>query len=119
MADFPSTPLPEYPIEEMPAEPDVLISTHRDGSEQRRLKGGGKLGEFGLRWGSSMPLTKTERDALLNHWTGQNGTTTSFNFRHPERTTEVTVVRYAGPYSFRLVAYNCYEGEVRLKVVTA
>jgi hypothetical protein len=117
MANFPSVPKPDYPIEEMPAVPDVLISTHKDGSEQRRLKGGGKGRMFRLPFGSSMPISNAERLAILNHYAGQNGVANSFNWQHPERTAETYVVRYAEPPKFRLVGYNFYDGEVTLQEV--
>jgi len=116
MADFPSSPLPEYPIEELFAEPDVLISQHRDGSEQRRYKGAGKLEEFILRFGQSLPLTNTERMAIVNHYIAQHGRATSFNWAHPERGT-VYLVRYNDRPNFQLVGYNCYSGSISLKVV--
>ncbi len=118
MADFPADPKPDYPIEETPAEPDVLISTHRDGSEQRRYKGAGRRRTFKLAFGGSMPITNAQRVAIANHFAGQNGTTVAFSWTHPERG-DVYLVRYAERPSFRLVAYNCYEAEVSLQEVPA
>ncbi|MFB3828963.1 MAG: hypothetical protein ACE15B_19510 [Bryobacteraceae bacterium] len=119
MADFPADPKPDYPIEETPAVPDVLISTHRDGSEQRRLRGAGKGPTFRLSFGGSAPVTKAQRDAILDHFAGQNGSLTAFNWTHPERTSETHLVRYGEAPTFRLIAYNAYEGEVKLEKVTA
>ena len=119
MPDFPSNPKPEYPIEEVPAVPEVLVSKHRDGSEQRRLKGAGEGPTFMLPFGQSCPITKTQRDAILNHFAGQHGTLTAFNWTHPERTAETILVRYVDAPSFRLVGYNAYQGQVNLKQVPA
>lgn len=116
MANFPTSPRPSYPIEETPGEPEVLISTHKDGSEQRRLKGDGKGRQFRLSFGSSMPVTNTERLAIVNHYIAQDGALTAFYWTHPERG-DVHLVRYAEAPSFRHVGYNAYEGEVRLQEV--
>ncbi len=117
MADFPSSPRPEYPIEEVFGEPDVLISRHRDGSEQRRYKGPGQTEEFILPFGRSMPITNTERMAIVNHYIAQKGRTTSFYWTHPERGS-VHLVRYNDRPNFQLTGYNCYSGSISLKVVT-
>ncbi len=119
MPDFPTTRKPDYPLEETPAEPEVLISIHKDGSEQRRLKGAGKGRTFRLSFGSSMPLTNAERAAILNHFSGQNGSAIAFNWQHPERTAETYLVRYLETPKFSLIGYNCYEGEVALQEVPA
>lgn len=119
MPDFPADPRPDYPIEETPVEPEVLISTHKDGSEQRRLKGAGKKRTFHLTFGGSLPITNAQRLNIVNHFAAENGTTLSFNWQHPERTNETYVVRYAEKPTFRLVAYNCYEGDVQLQEVPA
>jgi len=116
MPDFPASPLPSYPIEESPAEPEVLISTHRDGSEQRRYKGPGSKRIFRLSFGSSAPISQTEADALLTHWADVFGTTDSFNWAHPERG-DTIVCRYKERPTLRLVAYNSWEGEVLLQEV--
>jgi hypothetical protein len=117
MPNFPTDPKPDYPLEETSAEPEVLISTHKDGSEQRRLKGSGKQRMFRLPFGSSMPITNTQRLASANHFAGQNGTAISFLWQHPERTAETYTVRYSEKPTFRLVGFNCYEGEVILQEV--
>jgi hypothetical protein len=118
MADFPSTPLPEYPIEETSAAPEVLVSKHRDGSEQRRLKGAGDGAIYTLRFGGSCPVTSTEKASVETHWAGENGTFGAFNWTHPE--TGVTLlVRYLEPPSWTLVGYNAWAGQVKLKVVPA
>lgn len=118
MAAFPTDPRPSYPIEESPVEPDVLISRHRDGSEQRRLKGAGTRREFRLTFGSSCPMTDAGRLALVNHFAGQQGTLTSFSWTHPERA-EVITVRYGAKPTFRHVGYNAYEAEVVFQEVAA
>lgn len=118
MADFPSNPLPDYPIEITAAAPEVLISTHRDGSEQRRLKGAGRKRIFRLSFGSSMPITNTQRLALVNHYAGQDGSTTSFTWTNVE-TAEAITCRYAEPPNFRHSGYNSYEGSVTLQEVPA
>ena len=116
MPNFPADPKPDYPIEEIPAAPEVLISVHRDGSEQRRYKGAGRRGSFRLRFGGAAPLTSTERAAILDHYAGQNGILTAFLWTHPERGS-THLVRYAEPPAVRLVAYNAYEVDVLLEVV--
>lgn len=118
MADYPSSPLPVYPIDETPAAPEVLVSTHRDGSEQRRLKGSGKMRSFRLSYGGDMPVTNAQRTAIESHYSGQNGMLTAFNFTHPERGT-VHLCRYAEAPRVRHVGYNAYEIEVVLQEVPA
>ena len=118
MAAFPTTPLPDYPLEEAPQAFDVLVTVHRDGSEQRRKKGAGKRRVFKLSFGGSLPVTQTESQAILDHWTGQNGMTSSFQWTHPERGTVYTV-RYESVPSFSLVGYNSYSGQVQLLEVPA
>jgi hypothetical protein len=118
MPDFPVDPRPDYPIAETPIAPDVLISTHRDGSEQRRYKGPGRRRTFKLQFGGSMPITNAQRAAIANHFTGQNGTAVAFSWTHPERG-ETYLVRYLETPSFSLVAYDCYEAEVSLQEVPA
>jgi len=118
MPDFPTDPLPDYPIEETVVEPEVLISTHKDGSEQRRLKGAGKRRTFRLRFGSSLPITNAQRQAIEDHYAGQNGRLTAFNWTHPERGT-IYLVRYEEAPEFRHVGYDAYEGEVLLQEVPA
>jgi phage-related protein len=118
MPDFPSVRKPDYPIEETPAEPEVLISIHKDGSEQRRLKGAGKRRTFRLTFGSSMPLTNAERLQIVNHFAGQNGSAIAFNWEHPERG-ETYLVRYLESPKFALIGWNCYQGEVALQEVPA
>ena len=119
MANFPSDPKPDYPVEEAPSVPEVLVTVHRDGSQQRRLKGAGKGATFRLSFGGSCPVTKSQRDAVLNHFAGQSGTLTAFSWTHPERSTETYLVRYSEAPSARLVGYNAYTLEVQLEVVTA
>lgn len=118
MADFPSTPKPVYPIDETPIAPEVLISTFRDGSEQRRLKGAGKKRLFKLKFGGGLPMTAAEKNGIETHYAGENGTLSSFNWTHPE-TAEVIKVRYNSAPSFNHVAYNFYEGTVELQEVPA
>jgi phage-related protein len=119
MANFPIDPAPSYPIEEAWAEPQVLISKHRDGTEQRRLKGAGTLSSYKLVFGASLPITNTQRLAILSHYAGQNGTLASFIWVHPERAGEVHLVRYAEKPTFQHVGYDCYEGSVTLQEVSA
>ena len=97
MADFPLDPKPDYPIEETSSEPEVLISTHKDGSEQRRYKGAGRRRTFRLTFGGSMPITNAQRLAIANHFTGQAGTAMAFGWTHPERGDAVVHVAGAGP----------------------
>ena len=85
MADFPTSPLPSYPLEETATAPEVLVTVHRDGTEQRRLKGAGKKRTYKLVFGSALPITDAERITLKNHFAGQNGTLTAFNWTHPDR----------------------------------
>jgi hypothetical protein len=117
MPDFPSSPKPHYPIDETPVAPEVLVTVHRDGSEQRRYKGPGKRRTFRLSFGSSLPITLAERNAILDHWTEENGTALSFSWTHPERTEETYTVRYAEAPSCRHVGYDAYEVEVTLQEV--
>lgn len=119
MPDFPNDPKPDYPIQETPANPEVLVSRHRDGSEQRRLKGAGDGPTFTLSFGGSCPVTKAQRDNLVNHYAASNGTLSAFNWTHPERTAETYLVRYAEPLSVSLVGYNAYQAHAKLKVVPA
>jgi len=118
LADYPSNPIPVYPIDETPATPEVLVSTHRDGSEQRRLKGSGRKRTFRLSYGGDMPLTNAQRLTIENHFAGQNGMLTAFNWTHPERGT-IYICRYAEPPRVRHVGYNAYEVEVVLQEVPA
>lgn len=118
MADFPSSPLPSYPVEVSAPEPDVAISKHRDGSEQRRLKGQGDKRTFKLKFGSSMPLTYAEMTALYNHYLGQSGTALSFNWLHPEWGVTIKV-RYAARPSFSHQGYNAYQMSIDLQEVSA
>ncbi|HEX4135924.1 MAG TPA: hypothetical protein VHY84_15015 [Bryobacteraceae bacterium] len=118
MADFPGAPLPSYPIEETEIAPEVLVSTHRDGSEQRRLKGSGKKRIFKLSFGSDLPITNAERLNIVNHFAGQNATRDSFHWTHPDRA-EVILVRYNAVPSFKNSGYNFYDGTVELQEVTA
>lgn len=118
MADFPSSPKPDYPIEETPAAPEVLVSRHRDGSEQRRLKGAGDGPTFSMRFGGSCPITATEMGALTSHYAGEDGELQSFHWTHPERGGSL-LVRYVGAPRVNHVAYNAYQVEVKLMVVPA
>jgi hypothetical protein len=118
MADFPSTPKPSYPIEELPSNPEILVSVHKDGTEQRRYKGAGGGQEFRIPYGATLPITYAEMSQILSHWAEETALLNSFNWTHPERGT-VYKVRYAERPSFRHVGLNSYEGEVRLKVVPA
>jgi len=118
MADFPSNPGNDYPVEIGAAEPEVLISTHRDGSEQRRVKGAGRKRTIRLSFGSSMPITYAQQQAIVAHYAGQNGTATSFNWTNIE-TGETLVCRYAERPNFQHVGYNAYQGSVTLQEVTA
>lgn len=114
MPEFPTERKPDYPIEETPAEPDVLISRHRDGSQQRRLKGA-KGRTFRL---SYTGLTTTEKDALVTHYDGQDGSLTAWTWTHPETAVEHLVIYREAP-AFRAVGYNQWEGELSLEVVPA
>jgi phage-related protein len=116
MASFPTTPPPVYPIEEGLADPEVLTTTFRDGTEQRRLKGTGPLRTFKLKFGGGMPITNAERGFIVAHYTGQNGKLTSFSWTHPDRA-EVITVRYAAKPTFTNVGYNFYNGTVELQEV--
>ena len=119
MADFPSNIPASYPIEETHSEPEVLISRHRDGSEQRRYKGAGRKRVVMVPYGAeTYPLTLAQRNAVLSHYDGQLGKTTSFNWTHPE-TGEVLLVRYDEAPSFRLIGYDSYVGTLKFQVVTA
>jgi phage-related protein len=117
MANFPSDPKPSYPIEETLTEPEVLVSVHKDGSEQRRLKGAGRRRTFRVPFGTSCPITNTQRMNIVDHFMA-NRTLTAFNWVHPERA-ETILVRYAQTPTFSHVAYNAYEGEVQLQEVPA
>lgn len=118
MADFPASPLPCYPISQTVTTPQVLVTRHRDGSEQRRLKGPGSRRTFKLQFGTSQPITNVERLAIVNHFATENGTLTAFNWTHPE-TAEVILVRYGAAPTFEHAAYNCYTGSVELQEVPA
>jgi phage-related protein len=118
MPDFPTDPRPNYPIEETAEAPEVLISVHRDGSEQRRYKGAGKRRIFKLSFGGSCPVTSDQRSAILDHYTAQRGQTDACNWTHPERG-ETCLVRYSEAPAFNLVGFNCYEGTVVLQEVLA
>ncbi len=118
LADFPTVRKPDYPVEVSLAEPEVLISRHRDGTEQRRLKGAGDKRIFRFTMGGSLPLTNAERTQFTNHYAAQSGQLLAFFWTHPEWN-EVIKVRYAEPISVRHVGYNAYELEVRLKEVAA
>lgn len=118
MANFPTDPLPDYPVEEGAAAPEVLISKFRDGKEQRRYKGAGAKRTFRLSFGSSGFITNTQRLAIVNHHAGQNGSADSFNWTHPERA-EVILCRYAEAPSFSHIGYNAYQGNVVLQEVAA
>jgi phage-related protein len=116
MASFPTDPLPVYPIEESMQKTEVLVTTFRDGTEQRRLKGQGPLRTFKLKFGGGMPVTNAERGFIVAHYTGQNGPLTSFSWTHPDRG-EVITVRYVGPPTFTNVGYNFYNATVELQEV--
>lgn len=122
--DFPTDPLPEYPVEETPAEPEVLISAHRDGTEQRRFKGAGRRRKFRIPFGQSMPITYAQRSNILNHHQQALGNTSAFNFTYPERvngslTMETIKCRYDAAPVFQHVGFNAYSGEVMLQEVVA
>ncbi|MCL4797635.1 MAG: hypothetical protein KJZ84_23935 [Bryobacteraceae bacterium] len=119
MANFPSSPRPSYPIEERAAEPDVLVSQHRDGSEQRRLKAAGKGRQFTLNFGSSLPITNAERQAILSHYADEKGKLNAFQWQHPERTSETITVRYGEAPEFTHVGYDAYEGRVVFEEVSS
>jgi|DewCreStandDraft_4_1066084.scaffolds.fasta_scaffold09090_6 phage-related protein len=118
MADFPTIRRPDYPVEVQAPEPEVLVSRHRDGSEQRRLRGAGDGRIFRFTIGQSTPLTRQEAQAFLDHYAQQYGQLFAFNWTHPEWN-EILVVRYAGPIQVRHVGYNAYELELQLKEVPA
>lgn len=118
MADFPSAPGNDYPVEISLAEPEVLISRHRDGSEQRRLKGAGSKRMIRLSFGSSMPITYTQYQAILSHYAGQNGSAVAFNWTNIE-TAETLLCRYAERPSVQHVGYDAYTVNVTLQEVTA
>jgi phage-related protein len=117
MAAFPSVPAPEYPVEELPREPEVLVSRHRDGTQQRRYKGAGQGRKWKLSYGGSLPLTQAERTTLLNHYIGESGGLNQFAFTHPERTAENYTARYSEVPRFTLVGLNGYTAEVTLEEV--
>jgi hypothetical protein len=120
MANYPTSPLPEYPLEEVRNEPEVLITKHKDGSEQRRLKSTtGTLRSFKLMYGNSCPLTFTEVSLITSHYDGEYGNLNSFNFVHPERTGETYVCRYNARPKSSLVGINSYTLQVELQVVPA
>jgi phage-related protein len=118
MADFPTAPLPSYPIAETLITPEVLVTKHRDGSQQRRLKGPGAKRTFKLKFGADLPISNAERLAIVTHFAGENGTLTSFNWLHPERG-ETILVRYSAAPTFEHAAYNSYNGAVELEEVPA
>lgn len=99
-------------------EPEVLVSRHRDGSEQRRLRGAGDGRLFRFTIGHSAPLTKSEAQQFLDHYAQQHGQLLAFHWTHPEWS-ETLLVRYAGPIRIAHVGYNAYELEVQLKEVPA
>lgn len=110
--------MPNYPINETEVDPEVLVSKHRDGSEQRRLKGAGTKRTFKLPYGKPCPLTKAERDVILAHYAAELGMLNSFNWTHPE-TTEVIVCRYGAKPTFDLVGFDAWQGDVQLQEVPA
>ena len=118
MADFPTDPPPVYPIEETQPDTEVLVTTYRDGSEQRRFKGAGQLRTFKLTFGGAMPVTNAERLNITGHYSGQSGKLFSFTWTHPDRAEAITV-RYAGKPTFTNVGYNFYNGTVELQEVPA
>src|SRR5260370_17475143 len=119
MCNYPAGPLPEYPLEEERTEPDVLITTHKDGSEQRRLKSAGKLRSFKLSYGNSCGLTYIEASLITAHYDGEFGNLNSFNFVHPERTAETYVCRYAKRPKMTLKGINAYSLKMELLLVPA
>lgn len=118
MANFPQTRKPDYPVDTFVEEPDVLIHAHRDGSEQRRLRGAGSLGGFRFTMGGSLPLSTADKDEILAHWTGQDGTLTAFNWAHPE-TAANHVVRYARRPDVQHVAYGRFILQIEFVKVPA
>jgi len=118
MADFPSAPLPVYPVGETSTTPEVLITKFRDGGEQRRKKGPGPMRAFKLKFGGAMPITKTEKDAVDAHYAGQSGNLVSFHWTHPDRA-EVITVRYSAPPEWMNEANNFYSGSVQFQEVPA
>lgn len=118
MADFPTIRKPDYPVEVRASEPEVLVSHHRDGSEQRRLRGAGDRRAFRFTIGRSSPLTRQEAQAFLDHYAQHYGQLFAFNWTHPEWA-ETLLVRYSGPIVVNHVGYNAYELEVQLKEVPA
>lgn len=118
MANFPAIESYEYPVAQTPATPDVLISKHRDGSEQRRLKGAGPMRRWELNLGAEFPMEKTERDAILAHFAGQNGMLDAFLWDHPETAEQVTV-RYDAEPTEQLVAVGLYSMAVVFQEVPA
>ena len=117
MANFPTSPKPNYPVEETLPAPEVLVSVHKDGSEQRRLKGAGKKRLFRLSFGTSSPITNSDRLVIAGHF-ASNSTLNSFNWVHPERA-ETILCRYSETPTWRHVGYNAYEGQVVLQEVAA
>lgn len=95
----------------------MLISKHKDGSEQRRLKGAGTKRTFVLSFGSSCPITNSEREAIVSHWAA-NATLQAFHWTHPERS-ETLLVRYQETPNFSHAGYDAYEGQVKLQEVPA
>ncbi len=118
MANFPTTPLPSYPVKMDWSMPDVVISKHRDGSEQRRFRGQGERRRFELQFGTDLPLRKAEHDDLLTHYNNSLGQLQSFDWVHPE-TAETIKVRYSGRPSWQHTGYDCYTGTITLEEVPA
>lgn len=117
MPSFPSTPLPDTPLDEEAAQTaEVLVSPHRDGSEQRRKVGDGRGRRFTLRW--TYPLTRAERDSIISHYNGQDGMLTAFQWAHPE-TAEAITVRYDGPPQSSQIAYDAHTMTVTFQEVAA
>ena len=117
MADFPNLN-PDYPVTETPADPDVLISRHRDGSQQRRLRGAGPKRRWRVGFGTALPMPQSERDQIDAHFQGQNGSLTAFNWTHPE-TTEVILVIYVRRPTFTHVGFDLYSVDVEFEEVAA
>jgi len=117
MANFPTTPLPDTPLNEEAAQTaDVLISAHRDGSEQRRKVGDGRGRRFSLVW--TYEISRAERDSIIAHYNGQNGMLTAFVWTHPETGENITV-RYDGIPQDQQVAYDAYTMQVQFQEVAA
>lgn len=112
---FPAGLLPDYGVRERPTQPRVLISTHMDGTEQRKNVGGGRRTIFELHFGG---LTNSELTSLTNHYQNQHGEADAFEWHHPDRPLITYTVRYDGELEIDHAAYDHYDVRVRFQVLS-